>query len=591
MAVTALNASQSQNIRFARKAFLIYAANSTVSSIGVALATICDSVVVGNAYGPLGLAVTSVVLPVYVLFDFLSFALGIGGSTAVSVSFGCEDHAAARKTFARTLTLALLSSALVALLGGLFLPQLVALLGGGDLGQDCLRYVGLVVVTAPVFVCAPVLSLMLCADGDPMRSTAGVVTSAVVNLVLDVVFIFGFRSGIQGAAWAMVIGQCGAIAVYLPHFFKKRYGLRLGLHLPGAREAARILRGGMGTSSSYAWQFIYLTVFNNILSQVSGEQGLAIFNLVFNVSMLTYAIVEGISLAVPSLAGTYLGERDRLSLRCVLRLALQTAAVAAVVLAAALALLAPGVVALFGLDRGDIVPLGVEAVRFYAPAIPFACVSSVLCVCWQTMGHPRMVLLAHFLRGCLLPLAIGIPLISALGTRGIAPTLLLAESLSFLTALLLARWAGKRSGAEGLMLLPLPQRENAVYEDVLDGDFRRLPEIVAAVESFCDEQDIDPATAYSIQLTIEELAGNIIQFGFRDEKDHFIAFKVAKFDDDVYVRIRDDASQYDPFARAESAGDELDLDMDMMGVMLIRKKAKSFIYQRRLVFNNLLIIL
>lgn len=574
-----------QNIRFARRAFFVYAANGIAAALGVALATLCDAVVVGNAFGEVGLAITSVVMPVYILYNFISFALGIGGGTLVSQAFGREDRKGAQDLFSQCLALALLCSVPIALLGSLFLAPVVSLLGGGSLGEPCLRYVGAVIAGAPVFVAAPVLSLALRADGDPGRSTAGVILSSCVNLVLDLVFLFGLGTGVEGAAWAMVIGQGCAVAVYLPHFFQKKYALRLRLALPTPARAAALLRGGAGTASAYIWQFCYLSVFNNLVAGVSGAAGLAVLNLVFNLSMLTSAIADGIAQTIPALAGTYQGEQDHFSLDYTVRLSLKTALIAALALAALLLCLTRPVIALFGVSDPAVLSAGVIAARIYCLAIPFTCVNSTLCACWQAMGYPRLALIVQLLRGCLLVLGSGVPLILLLGSGGAAAALTVGEALALPAALLLARARKRRTGACSVLLLPPPACEGAVYEDVLDGQFHRLPEIVQAVEDFCEQQDIPPATAYSIHLTIEELGSNIIRYGFQDQKPHYIAFKVARYGEEICVRIRDDATSYDPFD--SQRGDEL----DSLGVELVRRRAKRFIYQRRLIFNNLLIIL
>ncbi len=121
----------------------------------------------------------------------------------------------------------------------------------------------------------------------------------------------------------------------------------------------------------------------------------------------------------------------------------------------------------------------------------------------------------------------------------------------------------------------------------MEGDFTTLPQIMSGVEEFCDKNEIDPRSAYSIQLSIEELCVNIIRFGFKEDKNHSIYIKLAKYDGEIFLRIRDDARDYNPF---EDEGEDGD-GMDYIGVELIKSRAKSFIYQRRLVFNNLLIIL
>ncbi|WP_115028045.1 MATE family efflux transporter [Acetobacterium bakii] len=208
------------NQHFVNKAFRVFVINSILSSAGIVMGTFVDAVILGNAFGESGLSVLAVSMPVYMIFNLFGFAFGMGGSLKVSESIGAEDKNGAGTYFTQAMVFSVVTGVFIAALGTLFLPEIINLTGGSGLDAAS-DYLGPIMLTAPVFILAPVLSLLIRSDADPFLSTLGISASVVINLVLDLVFIFGLNMGIFGAALAMIIGQLSAIMVYALHFFKK----------------------------------------------------------------------------------------------------------------------------------------------------------------------------------------------------------------------------------------------------------------------------------------------------------------------------------------------------------------------------------
>jgi anti-sigma regulatory factor (Ser/Thr protein kinase) len=171
---------------------------------------------------------------------------------------------------------------------------------------------------------------------------------------------------------------------------------------------------------------------------------------------------------------------------------------------------------------------------------------------------------------------------------GTAMALLGSELLTIIILLTVAGIVKKRNGYDNLLLYEKPVfNKDAIYENQLASDLTKLALLADEISEFCESHEIDMKTAYYINLTIEELSANIIKFGFADGKEHYISIKIAVFEEDIYVRLRDDSMTYNPFEEP----DHSDEAMDYLGVSIIRQKAKDFAYNRTLVFNNLLIIL
>ncbi len=573
------------NQHFVNKAFRIFVINSILSSAGVVLGTFVDAVILGNAFGEVGLSVLAVSMPVYMVYNLFGYAFGVGGSLKVAEAIGAEDKEGVRSYFTQALFFATAVGVIIAVLGTLFLPAIIGLTGGAEIpaADD---YMLPIIITAPIFILAPVISLLIRSDADPFLSTLGISVSVVVNLVLDLIFIFGLKMGVFGGALAMVIGQLCAIAVYVIHFLKKHNHLKFNQTSLSLKVGYQLFHGGFGIASAFIYQGIALVIINNLLSVTVGIAGLAVYNILFNVSLFAYAIFDGISLALAPLVATFAGEKDTQGVYDTMGLSLKTAVLLSSLCALVLLVFAEPIAAMFGV--ADNLSLVALTIRIFAFGVVQTCLNCVMAHFYQTTSRPTMAGLLYFMRGFLLLIVFSAWLIPVFGVVGTAVAMVAAETATMMILLFAALVLKKQGGYRNLLLYkePIITKDN-LYETTLSSDIKELEKCVAEIEAFCERLDIDSKNAYFINLTIEELAANIINFGFNDGKPHYIHIKIALFEEDIYIRLRDDSTSYNPFEESEKP----DAALDYLGVSIVRKKAKSFAYNRTLVFNNLLIIL
>lgn len=573
------------NQHFVNKAFRVFVINSILSSAGVVMGTFVDAVILGNAFGESGLSVLAVAMPVYMIYNLFGFAFGVGGSLKVSESIGAEDKIGVSTYFTQTLLFSGVISVVIAIFGTLFLPEIIRLTGGSGI-DAAVDYMLPIVLTAPLFVFAPVLSLLIRSDADPSLSTLGISVSVVVNLVLDLIFIFIMGMGIFGAALAMVLGQLSAVMVYSLHFLKKNNHLKLRSASFTPKAAYKLFRSGFGIASSYVYLGITLIVINNILNVVVGVGGLAVYNILFNISLFAYAVFDGISLALTPLIATFTGEKDTEGVYNTMRLSLKTSFVLGALCTLILLLFSYPIASWFGVREN--LPLVVLTIRIFAFAVIQSCINCVMANYYQTIKRHTFAEIIYLMRGFVLLLFFSVWFIPVFGVVGTALAIVAAESLTTVLLLVTAIAIKKKGHYRNLLLYrePIIPKDN-LYETTLSSDITQLQTCVEEIEAFCEKLNIDRKNAYYINLTIEELAVNIINFGFNDGKPHYINIKIALYDEDIYIRLRDDSTSYNPFEESEKPDEEL----DYLGVSIVRAKAKSFAYNRTLVFNNLLIIL
>ena len=131
-----------------------------------------------------------------------------------------------------------------------------------------------------------------------------------------------------------------------------------------------------------------------------------------------------------------------------------------------------------------------------------------------------------------------------------------------------------------------------VYQTLILNDEANIVAITEEIQAFCRRNGIDEKKQYYILLCLEEIAVNIIHYGFRDGREHYIDIRIVA-GGNVLLNIRDDAIQFDPTAKVEAdvTSSAEERDIGGLGIYLVKKVAKEFSYKRVIGFNNLHIVL
>ena len=210
------------------------------------LYNIADQIFVGQGVGITGMAATNVAFPLTIVTTALALMLGDGCSANLNLSLGRGEQDTADRTISHAVTLLVSTGVLLALFGSIFAPQIVRAFGATDTAfSAALDYTRIIVFGLPFLLFCTSFTSIIRADGNPAYSMRCMILGAIINLVLDPLFIFGFHAGVKGAAVATVIGQvvsgCCFLA-YLPRL--KSFHIKKNHLKPTAALTGRILKLG-----------------------------------------------------------------------------------------------------------------------------------------------------------------------------------------------------------------------------------------------------------------------------------------------------------------------------------------------------------
>ena len=557
-----------------------------LSSLGWALSDMADAVVVGQKLGTVGLAAISLILPIYMINCMFAHGFGLGGSVRYSRLLSQGKPQEAADSFHGVFWLALAFSAATAVLGSVFMGPLLALLGtrpaDGALYTATKDYLQILVAATPLFYLSNILNYYLRNDGSQRRAGVGSVTGNISDITLNILLVLVLDMGTRGAALSTALGQIITICIYLPGFFSKKHTLRFAL--PGRRWAApalSTLKAGMATSVQYLYQMIFFLVCNNLLIRLGGETAVAVFDVIQNTSYLILYMFEGTGRAMQPILSTYQGERNRQGKRNAVRLGFTAGLAVGGALIAFAELWPRGMCLLFGIAGSASEALACTALRLYGAAALFAGINILLCNYYQACENEKPSFLLETLRGA----ALLIPLTFVcyrLGLQHFWLLFLLTEA-GALAVFLLLGIGGRYKKAE------LP--EERIFQRTILSNAADVMDVSRELEAFCEGWGAGMKQQMLATMTVEEIGMAILKHGFQGRTDGYIQLTaIMEENGQLELHLRDDATTFNPFDMETSrASKDGEFDMDSMGVLVIKQRAKDFFYRRYQGFNTLII--
>ena len=406
---------------------------------------IVDTIFVGRWIGTLGIGAITVVVPIVFLIASIGMSIGVGGSSIISRALGSEDETNARKAFGNQVTLTVILSLLFLFVGFFYIEPVLMLFGGkGDILPMAKTYFQIVLIGAPFLSIAMMSNNVIRALGAPKYAMVVMIVPAVVNLVLDPLFIAVFEWGIEGAAWATTLSYIMS-SVYAVRYFLKNNELAVSasdfvLQWTTVKEIFSI--GGVTLSRQGAVSIMSI-VLNNSLYVYGGELGIATFGIIRNLSMFANFPVLGVTQGFLPIAGYNYGAENWDRVKETIRKAIIYGSLIATgifMLVMATALIAPQI---FTTDQALIDASG-PAIRIVFLATPLLTIQLIGSAYYQAIGKALPALFLSLLKQgiFLIPLIMILP--SYFGINGIWMAFPVADVLTAVINYIFLKKASKK---------------------------------------------------------------------------------------------------------------------------------------------------
>jgi putative MATE family efflux protein len=280
-----------------------FAVPSIIALLVSSIYNIVDQFFIGHSVGILGNAATNVAFPLVTICTSLSLLCGIGAAANFNLAMGRKNTEKAQLVAGNVITLILICGVTLMIITRIFLTPLLTLFGAiGDVMHYAKIYTSITSLGFPFLIFTVAGSNMVRADGAPVYSMVCTLVGAILNVILDPIFIFGFDMGMAGAAWATVIGQVVSSIMVAIHFMRFRT-VKIGLRdmRPQLRVFGDIAKLGIGSFiNQIAIVFVQVT-FNNLIvyhgprSIYGADIPLAATGIILKINMIVFSIIIGIA--------------------------------------------------------------------------------------------------------------------------------------------------------------------------------------------------------------------------------------------------------------------------------------------------------
>lgn len=381
---------------------------------------IVDQIFIGNStLGYLGNAATGVSFPVICIANAFAWCVGDGAASYLSICAGMKDTDSAHKSVGTGITVTLLISIVLMLICEIAAVPLMSLFGASNQTLElAVTYFRIVAAFFPFYLLLNVMNSMIRADGSPGFAMKAMVMGAIINIILDPIFIFLLKWGIAGAAWATAIGQVASFGICVVYFFKpKSFRLKKSSFIPNLPILSKMINLGAATFITQI-SIVAVTLVSNMtlarygaLSKYGPDIPISVFSIQTKVYTIVLNIVTGIVLGGQPIFGYNYGakrmDRVREAYKIVLRATLITGITATIIFQ----LWPKAVVGIFGSGNELYQEFAVKTFRIYLSLVTVTCLVKMTAVFFQSIGKSKYAVTASVIRDmvCFTPLAIILP--------------------------------------------------------------------------------------------------------------------------------------------------------------------------------------
>ena len=405
------------------------------ASIGIlvmSLNILVDTIFVGNWIGSIAIAAINVVLPVSFFIAALGMAIGIGGSSIISRALGANDPNKALKTFGNQITITLLLTVSMVVLGLVFINELIPAFGGmGDIFEPAKIYYRIVLYGVPVLALCMMGNNVIRAEGKPKFAMIAMIIPSLGNLILDYLLINILDMGMEGAAWATTASYICCFFYVLWYFLSDNSELKIdishfGLDWPILREMSAL---GFVTLARQAVVSLTYLLMNNILFELGGEASVTVYAIIGRMLMFALFPVLGVTQGFLPIAGYNYGAENFTRVRESIKLALLYACGVAILIFIVIMAFPEAIVSVFTQDEAVLRDTP-WAMRWVFAAIPIIGIQLIGSAYYQAIGKATPALLLTLTRQgfFFIPLVLILP--KFFGELGVWISFPIADTLS-----------------------------------------------------------------------------------------------------------------------------------------------------------------
>ena len=433
-----------------------YAVPCIISLLVGALYNIVDQIFIANAsyLGSYGNAANTVVFPLTVVALAIAVMIGDGCCAFVSISLGKKEVHTAKQSVGNSVVMMIISSVILTAIYLIFSEQIIAMFGG-TVNEETFRhskeYFFYISLGIPFYMFGQAMNPIIRADGNPKFAMLSTLAGAVINIILDPVFIFVFRWGMMGAAVATVIGQVvtAVLAIW--------YLVNMKIIKPGKGEyrlnrsvCGKTLVLGITSFLSQISLVAAMSAINNMLRKygamdsIFGQEQfaqipMAVVGIVMKFFQIVISIVVGMAAGCIPIVGFNMGAGKKLRVRELFTKLLASEAAVGAVALILVEFFPQQLINIFGAANESVyyTEFAIKAFRTYLCMMILACVNKACFIFLQAMGKAAASTALSMIREVVFGVGFALLLPVFFGLDGVLYSMPVSDLLTFIVAVFL----------------------------------------------------------------------------------------------------------------------------------------------------------
>lgn len=433
-----------------------YAIPCIISLLVGALYNIVDQIFIANAsyLGSYGNAANTVVFPLTVIALAIAVMIGDGCCAFVSISLGKKESEEAKKSVGNAITLCLFSSILLTIIYLVFQSPILTMFGGtinAETYMHSREYFFYITLGIPFYMFGQAMNPIIRADGSPKFAMCSTMVGALINIILDPIFIYTFHLGMMGAAIATVIGQIVTAILAIYYLFNMKiirphtndYKLSKNLCI-------KISTLGMTSFLSQVSLVAAMAAINNmirkygaldpIFSQAQYVQiPMAVVGIVMKFFQIVISIVVGMAAGCIPIVGFNIGTKEYERVKELFTKLLISEAIVGLISLILVEFFPHQLIQLFGANNESIyyTEFAIKSFRIYLCMIVLACVNKACFIFLQAMGKAKESTILSMIREVVFGVGFALLLPLFFDLDGVLYSMPVSDVLTFIVALFL----------------------------------------------------------------------------------------------------------------------------------------------------------
>lgn len=558
---------------------------SILASLASQIAMTTDAIVVSQFIGPEAISAINLTMPVVIFFNFLMMLFGMGGTVLVAKSLGERDTQTTNKVFTSTLIGLTVVGVCFSALLLIFCPQVVSFITNDTpvISTLSLRYLRIMLLGTTLTILFMTITNFIKTDGNPKLVMKAVLVSSMVNLIFDILFIAVLKTGIEGSAWATIIGSVTALLLCFRHFQSTNNSYHWQVEFNRCHQY--ILQGvKMGFPMGINTLLLGISTYgiNSIILNSLGLEGVYAWAVCFQLFVIQQMVLGGIATSIYSIGGLLIGEKDIVGLRILTKKVMKYVCLSLLAITLFVLITPESIGLLFASNHTPSEGMFLNALRIYALLlIPYA-IAVVYRILYQILGYWSLSVVLSIIQMGGMIFFVGV-------LAWVRPEWLWwgfpVSGLFILIIYLVVTLVIHHQNPDVEVMTLIPHAEDGQSLNFsVKYENEDVQQALENISGFLDTCDIEPTTSFHVNLCCEELMYNIVTYAVNKDSDkHLFDVHIVCHKDTVSVLLKDDGKPFNPVLKTVSFNE----DGNGLGLALVNTMADiqyKYMYNQNVVF-------